>query len=126
MDVQFFEGHRLGHQYLNVEAVLPALEWRTWAVVLHWNESYGVDVQPFEGPARAQPDGETALSAGKGLAVAADLEEPPVCDRQAEATVLAGSVRQCAAMGTDVPLLWFLAFGDGFGDPFQSLGTVLL
>ena len=71
----------------NVEAVLPALEWRTWAVVLHWNESYGADVQPFEGPARAQPDGETALSAGKGLAVAADLEEPPVCDRQAEATV---------------------------------------
>ena len=126
LDVQFFEGHRLWYQYLNVEAILPALEWRTWAVVLHRNESYGADVQPFEGPARARPDGETALPAGEGLTVVVDFEKPSVGDRQAEAAVLAGPVCQRATVRADVPLFWFLAVGDGSGNAFKSLGAALL
>ena len=126
LDVQLFEEHRLRYGDLNVEAVVLALEWRAWAVVLHRYESYGADVQPFEGPARAQPDGETALPAGEGLTVVVDFEKPSVGDRQAEAAVLAGPVCQRATVGTNVPLLWILAVGDGSGNAFKSLGAALL
>ncbi len=47
LDVQCFEEHRFWYADLDVEAVAPALEWRAWAVALHWNEVYGANVQPF-------------------------------------------------------------------------------
>ncbi len=51
-DVLLVDGHRLGNRHLNVEAVVPAAKRCSWPVVLHGNEPYGADVQPFEGLVR--------------------------------------------------------------------------
>ena len=50
-------------------------------------------------------DGESALSAGEGLSVVADLEEPPVGDGEAEAALFAVAMSQGAAMWADVAVL---------------------
>ena len=51
-DVLLVDGHRLGNRHLNVEAVVSAAKRCSWPVVLHGNEPYGADVQPFEGLVR--------------------------------------------------------------------------
>ena len=123
LDVQLFEGHRFRHSDLNVKAVAPLVQRRSWTVALRRNEPNGADVQPFQGRVSAQPDGETALTAGHGLAVFGDLEQPLVGDGKAELATLAGAVGHGTTMRTDIPMLGFLAFGFGSGDAFQPLGA---
>ena len=74
---------------------------------------------------RPQSDGKIALAAGEGLPVVADPKEPPVRDGQAEWSVLAGTIRQGASVGTSVSLLQFLAVFDGTGNAFQPFFTGL-
>ena len=71
-------------------------------------------------------DGESALSAGEGLSVVADLEEPPVGDGEAEAALFAVAMSQGAAMWADVAVLGCFATGLGFGDAFESCRTSFL
>ena len=63
------------------------------------------------------------MPTGKSLTAIADLEEPPVGDGQAEATVLPGPVGNGTAVRASVPLFWFIAAGDGVGDSFQSFSA---
>ena len=84
---------------------MPAGKRCSGTVVLHGDESYGADVQEFEVPVGSKRDGESALSAGEGLSVVADLEEPPVGDGEAEAALFAVAMSQGAAMWADVAVL---------------------
>ena len=124
-DVDVLDGYGLWYCYLDVAAVAPAVKRCSSAVVLHRDQSNGADVQEFEVLAGAQRNGETALLAGEGLALVADLKEPPVGDGQAEWSFFAGAVSQCTAMGADVPLLGSFAVGDGLGDPLLSFISCL-
>ena len=60
------------------------------------------------------------------MAVVAGLEKSPVSDGQAEPAMLAGAVRQRAAMGTDIPMLGRCAVGLSSGDGFQPLGAAMM
>lgn len=88
-DIQFLKGHGLWHGYLHVQAVMPAVQWCSWSVFLDRDEPYGADVQKSQVPVAAQPDGESALPTGEGLAIVADCEQPAVRDGQAERPVFA-------------------------------------
>ncbi len=74
----------------------------------------------------AQSEGEAALVARQHRAVVADLEKSLVGDGQAEPPPLAGPMRECSTVGTDVPMLGFLFFGDGALDVLQPFGVALL
>ena len=92
-DVDVLDGYGPWHCDLDVEAVVPAGKRCSGAIVFHGDQLYGADVQEFEVPVGAKRDGESALAAGEGLPVVADLEESPVGDGEAEAVVFAGVMR---------------------------------
>ena len=127
-DVDVLDGYGLWHCDLDVEAVVPAGKRCSGTVVLHGDQLYGAYVQEFEVAVGAKRDGESALSAGGGLSVVADLEEPSVGDGEAEAAaaVFAVVVSQGAAMWADVAVLGCFATGLGLCDAFESCRTSFL
>lgn len=80
-DIQSLNWHGLWHGDLDVEAVVPALQWCSWPVVFDGHEPYGADIQKSQVLVAAQSERKAALATGEGLAIVADLEEPAIRDR---------------------------------------------
>ena len=47
-DFNLFQWLRVGFPDLCMEAIMPALQWYPWGVVLYWNQSDGADIETGE------------------------------------------------------------------------------